>query len=212
LNCLSAIIEVNINCPEANGKLSVFQLDNIPDVVKAEERFHGYSIQIMVDIQWTLDNDTVDYNTGRVWKEDALLFHFPAFPFHFPAFPYSILYNHEEMNSNGMAPRNIIDSMDDARHEFENNKVHREWKYLLLQFPPGHVLSSKAIYEDAREDEELVYDIVDVNYTHPKVTGANKEHWVHFKVARTDLRISKRGKVEKKESKRRARWQRWQPR
>jgi sarcosine oxidase delta subunit len=70
-----------------------------------------------------------------------------------------------------------------------------------LQFPPGHVLSSKTIYDEAGDNEELDYEIVDVTYTHSKVAGANTEHWMHFKVARTDLRISKRGKVEKKEKK-----------
>jgi hypothetical protein len=146
---------VNINCPEANRELSVFLLDNIPGVIKAEERNHGYSVQMMINIRWTLDNDTIDHYTGCVWKEDALLFRFPAFP-------YTILHNREEMNINGTIPRNIIDSMDNAHHELENNKVHREWKYLLLQFPPGHVLSSKAIFDDAGDNEELDYDIVDV--------------------------------------------------
>jgi hypothetical protein len=188
------VIEVNINCPEANRELTVFQLDNIPGVIKAEERYHGYSIQILVDIRWTLDDDTIDHYTGRVWKEDALLFRLPAFP-------YTILHNREEMSSAGWIPDNVINSMDNARHEFENNKVLREWKYFLLQFPPGHVLSSKAVYDEAGDNEELDYDIVDVTYTHAKVTGINTEHWMHFKVARTDLRVSKRGKVEKKEKK-----------
>jgi hypothetical protein len=185
---------VNANCPEANRELSVFQLDNIPGVIKAEERYHGYSIQMMVNIQWTLDNDTIDHYTGHVQKEDALLFCFPVFP-------YTILHNHEEMNINGTIPRNIIDSMDNAHHEFKKNKAHHEWKYLLLLGPPGHVLLSKAIYDDAGDNKELDYDIVDVSYMHSKVTGINTEHWIHFKVARTDLRVSKRGKVEKKEKK-----------
>ena len=121
--------------------------------------------------------------------------------FRFPAFPYTILHTRDEMNARGAIPDNVINSMDNARHEFENNKVHREWRYFLLQFPPGHVLSSKAIYDDAGDNEELDYDIVDVTYMHKKVAGANTEHWMHFKVARTDLRVSKRGKVEKKEKK-----------
>jgi hypothetical protein len=42
-------------------------------------------------------------------------------------------------------------------------------------------LSSKAIYDDAGDNEELDYDIVDVTYMHPKVSGINTEHWMHFK-------------------------------
>jgi hypothetical protein len=148
----------------------------------------------MIDIRWTLDDDTIDHYTGRVWKEDALLFRFPAFP-------YTLLHNRDEMNAKDLIPSNTINSMDNARHEFENNKVLREWKYFLLQFPPGHVLSSKAIYDDAGDNEELDYDIVDVTYKHHKCVGENTEHWVHFQVARPDLRVSKRGKVEKKEKK-----------
>ena len=91
--------------------------------------------------------------------------------------------------------------MDNARHQFENHKVLRQWKYLLLQFSLGYVLSSKAVYEDAGDNEDLDYDIMDVTYTHPQAAGATTELWMHFKVARTDLQVSKRGKVEKKEKK-----------
>jgi hypothetical protein len=119
------LIKVKVNRPEANRELPVFQLDNIPGVIKAEERYHGYSIQMMVNIQWTLDNDTIDHYTSHVWKEDALLFHFPAFP-------YTILHNCEEMNINGTIPRNIIDSMDNACRSFHQAMSCRQRQSLMM--------------------------------------------------------------------------------
>lgn len=192
LNCFISpgTIEVNVNRPEANREVNVYRLTNIPGVVKTEHRFHGYSIQIPVDIRWSLDEDEVDHYSGRVWKEDALLFRVPAFP-------YSALHNRDEIHRGG-ASEMVTIAMDDARHDFESGKDRRQWKYLLLQFPPGHTLSSKMIFEDAGDDEELDFDLVTVTYTHPKVPNySNMEHWMHFTVARTDLRTTKRGRVEK---------------
>lgn len=94
-----------------------------------------------------------------------------------------------------------MSSMDNARHEFENNKKNCERKCHLLQFPAGHLSSSKAIFEGAGDNEELDHDFVDLNCRHVKVSGMNAEHWMHFKAARTDLSISKRGRVEEKEKK-----------
>jgi hypothetical protein len=121
---------------------------------------------------------------------------------------YTVLHNREEINASvtkanvvnaSVTKANVVDAMDDARHEFVNNKAHRESQHILLQFPPGHVLSSKAIYEDARENEELDYDHCEVEIKHEKLAGVGIENWIHYQVARTDLRVSKRGKVEKKE-------------
>jgi hypothetical protein len=91
--------------------------------------------------------------------------------------------------------------MDDARHAYFEKKAAREWKYLILDFPQEHELSSKNIYKDAGEDEELKLEMVPIVYSHPQMAGTNSQHWAAWKVARTDLKVHKRGKVEAKESK-----------
>lgn len=91
--------------------------------------------------------------------------------------------------------------MDDARHHFEENKDNRMFRYFLLEFPPGTTLSSKLIFSGAGDDEELDYDIVKIEVTGGSVNFTITEHWLHFAVARTDARVQKRGKVEKKSKK-----------
>jgi hypothetical protein len=190
---LSAVIEANVNCPEANREVTLYQVINIVGVVKTEERYHGYSIHLPIDMRWTLDDDTVDHYSARVWKDDSILIRIPAME-------YTVLHNREEFNAS-VTKENVVDAVDHSRHEFVNNKDNREWQYLLLQFPAGHVLSSKVIFEDAGDSEELDYDLVDVAIKHKDLAAGQTKHWVHFQVARTDLRVSKRGKVEHKEKK-----------
>jgi hypothetical protein len=72
----------------------------------------------------------------------------------------------------------------------------------LLEFPGGHELSSKLIHEDARDDKELELEIVPFHYSHPSAPeDFNTHHYAAWKVARIDVRASKRGKVEHRENK-----------
>ena len=124
---LSAVIEANVNCPEANREVTLYQVINIVGVVKTEERYHGYSIHLPIDMRWTLDDDTVDHYSARVWKDDSILIRIPAME-------YTVLHNREEFNAS-VTKENVVDAVDHSRHEFVNNKDNREWQYLLLQFP-----------------------------------------------------------------------------
>jgi len=191
IRCL-AYVQVNPNSPEANGPFLVFSVENMQGV-KAEERFSGYSIQTLADVRYILEDPNVEFYTASVWKEDSILVKVPSWAF-------TALYNRDDINRSGQVEDIVIDAMDDARHEFDSNKANREWRYYLLQFPPGVVLSSKVIYPDAGDDNELDYEIVKVESTHAKA-GTLVEHWLYFQVARVDVRAAKRGKVEKKDKK-----------
>jgi hypothetical protein len=58
------------------------------------------------------------------------------------------------------------------------------------------------IHEDAGDDEELELEIVPFHYSHPSAPKVfNTHHYTVWKVARSDVRASKRGKVEHKENK-----------
>jgi hypothetical protein len=41
----------------------------------------------------------------------------------------------------------VTEAMDDTRHTFAQDKAGCEWKYLVLDFPTDHHLSSKEIYD-----------------------------------------------------------------
>ena len=117
--------------------------------------------------------------------------------------PYSPLHNRDEILTK-IAP-NVTNAMDDAHHLFEENKESRRWKHLLLEFPVGHEMSAKDIFDDAGDDEEFELELVPFVYTHSGVRKAiNTIHYAAWKVARKDLRASKRGKVEHRENKSKA--------
>jgi hypothetical protein len=88
--------------------------------------------------------------------------------------------------------------MDDCRHAYYRDKIRREWKYLLLDFPDDHELSSKEINEEAVDEETLKLEVVPIVYKIMKKKKKSPEsltHWACWKVARTDVKSQKRGKV-----------------
>jgi len=91
--------------------------------------------------------------------------------------------------------------MDDARHRFaeDEKKGASNTKDLLLTFPSDYILSSKEIYEDAGENNDVELKIVS-DATNP----SNAEYWAVFTVARLDVKAEKRGRVEKAEKKSKA--------
>lgn len=169
----------------------VYQVVDMPAAAKGDSSYyHGYSIQMKVDIRWAMFDTESEPYSCRVWKEDALLLRMPAFPF-------TPLYNREEIIRTGKVAQNVRDAMDNANHRFLDNLKQRKWKYLLLQFPPGHELSSQVIFDEAGDKEELDYEAVEVEYQ--TEDGLEKtEDWIHFQVARIDIPPTKKGKVDKK--------------
>ena len=70
-------------------------------------------------------------------------------------------------------------------------------KHRVLEFPKGHILSSKEILEKSTEDEKLALEIVCITEGHKLMPALkNKSHYACWKVARVDLKASKRGKIE----------------
>jgi hypothetical protein len=111
-----------------------------------------------------------------------------------------LLKKREEIDA-GMSAT-VMDALDDARIIFNREKAAREWKYLVLDFPKDHHLSSKEIYKEAGEDEELQLEIIPNVYSHPEIVGLGTQHWAAWKVICTDLKVQKRGKIEEKTKKR----------
>jgi hypothetical protein len=190
--CFTALIHVTVDRPEANREVLVFLLKEI-DGVKIGTSYYGYYIMIPMDARFFLDDRTIEHYKARVFANHQVLLTIPSWP-------YCPLHNREEIVDK--VDCNVTDAMDDARHSYEENKASRRWNHLLLEFPTGHELSSKVIYDDAGEDEELELEIVPFRYCHPTNTDQfNSMHYAAWKVARSDVRASKRGRVEKKENK-----------
>jgi hypothetical protein len=66
-------------------------------------------------------------------------------------------------------------------------------------------VSSKLIYAEAGDNNELALELVPFHYSHALASSSyNNIHYAAWKVARSDVRASKRGKVEQKENKSKA--------
>jgi hypothetical protein len=186
------VIAVNIDKPEANREALVFPMKDMAGMKKGAS-YYGYYIMIHMDVRYFMDNENVEHYKARLFGNNKILLTVPAWD-------YCPLYNRDEVVL--QVDSNVTDAMDDARHGFEENKATRQWKNLLLEFPGEHVLSSKLIYEDAGDDDELELEILSYEYSHPGFPGkTNVQHYAAWKVARSDVRASKRGKVEHKENK-----------
>ena len=86
--------------------------------------------------------------------------------------------------------------MDDARHNFAGEKAERKFKHLLLSWSDDYKLSSKEIYADSGEDEELELELIPIEYSRADKSGTNQEYWAAWKVARTDIKAHKCGEVD----------------
>ena len=142
----------NLHCPpEATAPFFVsFPVSNLVGVEKTKERYDGFCIQGEGDIRWFLEDSEIEWYSVCVWRNDCLLARIPAFE-------YSLLYNKDEIDQSTHVSNEVTDSMDDARHYYEENKEHHMWQYCLIEFPPGVSLSLKAIFADAGKNDELDY-------------------------------------------------------
>jgi hypothetical protein len=93
--------------------------------------------------------------------------------------------------------KNLVNSMVEARHDCNDNKASRLLKHLVLEFPTGHILSSKEIFEKATKDEKLHMEIIPIAEDHKSMPKLHDtRHCACWRVARVDLKASKRGKIE----------------
>ena len=154
--CFTVLINVNVDHPEANREVLVFPLKEI-EGVKTGTSYYGYYIMVPMDVRFILDDQTIEHYKARLFANHQVLLTVPSWQ-------YSPLYNRDEIVKK--VATNVTDVMDNARHAYEDNKASRRWKHLLLEFPSPHELSSKLIYDEAGDDEELALELVPFHYSH----------------------------------------------
>jgi hypothetical protein len=188
-HCHDAVrIEANIERPERNREVLVFPIVDIPG--EKNQVFTGYYIMTPMDIRFVMDEPTISFYNARVFTNKSVLIKLPGWL-------YSPLNDREEFKQR--VTDNVTNAMDDCRHAYYEDKSRREWKYLLLDFPDDHELSSKEIIDEAVDDETLKLEIVPIAYKIFKKKKGPPQcltHWACWKVARTDVKSKKRGKVE----------------
>jgi hypothetical protein len=177
---------VNIERPELNGgEVFVYPTSSIPGI-DGKTHFYGYSLLLQMDPRWMQDDPEIDCYTARVFTSNSILIKKPAWP-------YSPLQERDQYVSQFNA--SAVAAMDNAIHDFAANKQKRKFKYILLVFKNEGdkrdlVLSSKEIYKDSGEDEELEPQMMLGD------SDMNEEGWGLFQVARLDMKPEKRGRLQ----------------
>lgn len=184
-------IKVNITRPELNREVLIFPIVDIEG--DKHQVYQGYYLMIPMDARFVLDDPSKDYYKARIFSDKSILIQIPAWH-------YGILNNRDEIAAH--VAENVTNAMDDARHAYVEAKDAREWKYLCLEFPDGHELSTKEIVSAEGDDEELLtLEIVPVTYKNPLDKKRDRtDYWAAWKVARTDIKAQKRGKVQTKKN------------
>jgi len=202
-------INVDMNKPENNREVLVFQLDKIPGVGKeAKSTFSGFLIVVPADIRHYHRDTVTEWFKGRVFTDDSVYLQIPAYNF-------TLLSNRDEIKDRSDKIPNydiVEEGLDDGRIQYLEQKARREFKSLRLQFPVPVKLSSSDINEGAGDDESLKMFFIPVEYKLGKmeveivkedgfaydvtVDRKNLVHFAGFVVARTDIRARKKGKTD----------------
>lgn len=136
-----------------------------------------------------IDELTISMYNARVFTNKLVLLQLPGWL-------YSPLNDRAELVQH--VTDNVTNAMNNACHGYFENKSKREWKYLLLDFPDDHKLSSKEINSDAGEDKKLKLEVVPITYNifKKKKSLVCLTHWACWKVSRTDIKSQKHGNVQ----------------
>ena len=189
-------IIVNVDRPEDNGEVMVLPTSNIPGIDK-KSYYEGYFMIMGMDSRHIIDDSTKDHYKGRVFTNNSVLLSKPSFS-------YPLENDRDEYEA--LLPPHLLDAVDNAVHGFNENRQARFYRHLLLEFPHGHDFTSKDIYEDAGDDEELDFILMPLDGYHEtdgeQTTDDNGEpmtfpsEQIGFLVARRDMETRKKGKVK----------------
>ncbi len=137
------------------------------------------------------ENPEVECYTARVFTNNSVLIKKPAWPF-------SPLGERDQYARSFNA--SAVAAMDTAIHEYAPNRQARKFKSILLVFKNRGEkrelqLSSKEIYSDSGEDEELELQMMKLTHSCPG-GGVNEEGWGIFQVANLNINPEKRGRLQ----------------
>lgn len=153
-----------------------------------------------MDIRFIQENPNEEQYYGRISTPNELYIKVPAWP-------YSLL-NEEHYRDDldkqlrKKVDRGAMDAIDNKRHAAKDKAGGlNKWKHYVLEFPDDHELSSKVLYEEAGEFDELPLarvnvpeDSLTVGTRGNSLTG--KHCYAVWKVARVDVKEKKKGRYD----------------
>ena len=185
-------IMVNVERPTRNHEFNVYPIVNIPGMAP-NSYYSGYWITYPVEPRFWCRERNQEWYKARVFTSNQILVTVPEGD-------YTMMFNRDELE--GSVDECVLDALDNERFSYmetlEINPMEK-LKHYILQFPDGCELSSKEIYENSGENEDLNLELHTVNYE----VQRNEEdifdmtrHFAAFKVVRGDLKAMKKGRNE----------------
>ena len=131
----------------------------VPDltVLAKETTLRGYGILYPMQLGWVRSDTSKEFYRGRVYSDEILMMTVPGSDW-------------DQIKggdfSESTMDEKIVGGIHNARQHYRDQvkegNTKRMWKTYLLRFPAGHKLSSKEIYSEAGEDQDLEVDFVKV--------------------------------------------------
>jgi len=187
-------IKVNTDHPEANREVMVYDIERVEGVGDNTNcLFKGFWICLPIDIRFILDDHATTHWKARVFSSNTVMLSIQAWN-------YSHLHDRDQFEDK--VDTNVLEAIDGSLNDYANEaadiKEGRKWKHLLLEFPSDIELAAKPIHANAGDDEKLELDLIPIEVTHPKHKSLRyTSMYAAWKVARTDVKARKKGKVEK---------------
>ena len=170
--------------PEKNREVLIFKAQGIPGKeIKGEKAtYFGFVLMVPFDKRWSkLNNQVTWYKARQLSERQVLITH--------PAYPYELVYGIDFMERANVDPI-IIDAVNNGGISLEEAADEsRQWKNLLVEFPPGVELSVEAMENAHQDGVSLKYQLVPV-----VVDGVGKAY-AAWTIARTDIDVFKKGKI-----------------
>ena len=178
-------IPVDVNYPERNREITIIKCDELEG--KNDELCHGYFGFLEFDERFTDDDTETEFVQITIHSGSLIVVECPAFP-------KSLQTNkdRDEFALSDFVTANMLKAMDVKRnkclkdtHKKDGKHPDRRSKFLCLQFPSDHMLSSKELDGD-HEENEVPFEIID---------DSAQQSWIAFKVLALHQEANKAGKT-----------------
>ena len=177
-------IPVDVVYPERNREITIIKCDDMEG--KNDEFYHGYIGILEFDMRFTDDDMETEFVQITIHSGSKVVVECSAFP-------KSLQTNtdRDEFALSDFVTPNMLKAMDIRRNKFlkdtnKNDGKHpeRRSKFLYLEFPSDHMLSSKELEGD-HEEHEVPFEVIE--------DSANQS-WVVFKLITLHRESNKAGK------------------
>ena len=178
-------VPVDIDYPERNREITIIKCDEMEG--KTDELYHGYIGFLEFDDRFTDDDNETEFVQITIHSSSLIIVECPAFP-------KSLQTNkdRDEFATNDFITPNMLKAMDIRRNKYlkdadkkDGRHPERRSKFLYLQFPSDHLLSSKELEGD-HEENEVPFEVIE--------DSANQS-WIVFKIVTLHEEANKAGKT-----------------